>query len=322
MMNVSAAFRQGLQYHGPNAQRILFRFTNGTMISNEDIDIDSGVDFDEIFCSETDLTIGLTPSSEISFGLMNKDGHWTNFTFGTFDAYCGVLISETANGSATARRPALTLSGNILSVNGNGYLRQYELCKWGRFIAPRPAVVRKKMFDVSANDQMTLFDKDMPTKEQLGITYPITAGNMLRALCGYVGVSAVSYSFINSDLELEKEPSSFSTSTMREVVGWIAEAAGSIARFNRDGALELAWFNTTGKSYSETDYTEFEPCWYANPAITKLHIRNEDSTEELTIGSGSSGYIIQNNPFLRQDDSEDDEDDDDEGEVTTQHERT
>lgn len=302
MVNVSTAFRNAVANGNP--QRIVFQFTNGTIISNEDVSVDSGVDFHESFCSETDLTIGLTPSAEMSFVLLNDDAHWNSFTFGTFKAYIGVRLSVSSNGSAKVKRPAITISGTTMTVSGNGVSETYELCKMGTFIAPRPAVVQKKMIDIFANDQMKLFDPDMPSDSALGVTYPISAGNLLKKLCNYVGITCTSYSFLNNGLQLSARPDKFDSSTMREVVSWIAEAAGSIARFNRDGQLELVWFNTVSRTYDEGNYTMMEPAWYAVPKVDKLVIRNDDSTAEDAVGSGSNAYTIQSNPFLRVDDSE------------------
>ena len=98
-------------------------------------------------------------------------------------------------------------------------------------------------------------------------------------------------------------PEQFENATMREVLGWVAEAACSNARFNRDGLLEFFWFNTSVVTrYDEHNYSDFTPTWYATAAIDGLHIRNGDSTKEYTIGGGDNAYMIQDNPFLRQPD--------------------
>lgn len=302
MVSVSQAFKTAVANGNP--QRIVFQFDSGTIISNEDVDVESGVDFHETFCSETDLTIGLCPSSELSFNLLNDDGHWTNFLFGAFRAYIGVRLSVTANSSASVKRPTISISGTSMTVNGNGKLETYELCPLGKFIAPRPAVVQKVMIDVQANDQMCLFDADMPSDSALGgITYPVRADTLLRKICAYVGVTCESYSFLNNSLTISARPDTFDSCSMRDVVSLIAEAAGSTARFNRSGNLELVWFNTTSQTYDEGNYTSIEPTWYAVPKVNKLTIRNDDSTAESIIGSGSNAYMIQNNPFLRVDDS-------------------
>ena len=302
MVNVSQDFLNGLADPQNHPQRIVFLFGDGAIISNEDIDVDSGVDFREVFCSETDLTIGLTPSSEISFVLFNDDRIWNEYEFGTFTAYIGVRLEWEPDNSQIVRRPTITIEDNEMTVSGNGKLETYELMSLGVFIAPRPSIVLKDQIDIRANDQMTLFDEDMPSDTDLGVTYPITAGTLLQKLCTYVGVSPVTTTFTNSTLSLSSRPDSFNNSTMREVVGWIAEAACANARFNRSGLLELAWFTdvTSTKTYNEGNYTAFEPCWFESPRVSKIHIRNEDSTAEAIIGTGDVCYMIQNNPFLRQ----------------------
>ena len=301
MLTVPTGFNEAIAAGKP--QRILFAFDYlNTMVSNEDIDMDAGVDFHEIFCSETDLTIGLTPSSEISFTLFNDTGYFSSFEFGAFDAYLGVLTGSVADSTATQTgRPLIQVqtANNTFTVSRNYRTETYTYIPLGRFIAPRPAVVDIKEIAVDANDQMTLFDEDMPTAQQLNISYPITAGAMLTALCNYVGVTAASSTFLNSTMQLASEPDSFSTSTMREVIGWIAEVACANARFNRSGVLELVWLQTTTAAYNEGNYTEYSPYWYAVPQIDSLHVRNAESTTETTIGNGTNQYMIQGNPWLK-----------------------
>ena len=302
MTPVSQAFRNAVAAGAFQGVALVF---DDAIISNEDIDVEGGVDLREVFCSEQDITIGLTPSSEITFAVFNNDGHYDDFEFGTFDAYIGVLVSSVADSSAATRRPTITVNRNALSMTvvGNGATETYDLCPLGRFIAPRPAIIRKTLIDVDAYDQMTLFDETMPSASELGITYPVTAGRLLRALCEQAGVQAETYTFLNSDISLASEPSIFPNLTMREVLGYIAQAAGANARFNRMGKLEMAWLTAQNVSYDETQYTEFEPSWYETPLVDRLHVRNEDSTAETIIGSGNNTYMLQNNPFLRQEDT-------------------
>ena len=86
---------------------------------------------------------------------------------------------------------------------------------------------------------------------------------------------------------------------MRDVIGWIAEAAGSNARFDRDGYLVMDWLHTnTGQVYAETDYSEFQPYWYQTPRVDKLYNRRTADGDEKIRGNGSEGYLIQDNPLL------------------------
>ena len=182
--------------------------------------------------------------------------------------------------------------------------RTYELefHVQGDIIDPQPADDPDRASTIDANDQMTLFDEEMPSKTALNITYPITLYNLAAAMCSYLGVTLKDSSWLNSTLSVTKEPKQFDGATMREVLGWIAEAGCSNARFDRNGLLEFVWFSTVNKTYDENDYTEFTPAWYETAAIDGLHIRNADSTSEFTVGTGDNAYMIQDNPFLRQSD--------------------
>ena len=407
MITPSEAFRTAYANGAP--QRMAFRFTNGTIVSNEDIDIEAGVSFNEIFCSETDLAIGLCPSSEISFTLLNDDGYYNNFTYGQFTAYLGVLTGTTIttnssttptpettqtsndwrtaptnvkavlsadgtkaviswtgndlctgyaiyeqlasgykvvgtvtgadittyttkaledgthifyvkprNGSAVGNasetvsvtigggdssRPVITINGETMTVSGNGKVETYAIIPMGTFIALKPSIVDKVEIAITANDLMTLFEQDMPSATALGISYPVTAKDLLDAMCEFVGVETTADTFINSTLTLSTDPSTDGDKTMREVLSWIAEIACANARFNRAGKLELVWLNQVDKSYDESAYTQYESAWYEAGTISKLHTRNADSTAESTLGSGTQGYMIQDNPFLRIDDT-------------------
>lgn len=279
-----------------NPQRVLLEFTakpDGTayspsvQFSNEDLVITSGLQLSAEFNSATDLEIGLCPSAEIRFSMWNTEGQLLEFEFGTFTAYLGARID---NGTPEAGAKTKTFTEH-------GTQALYEFAPLGTFIAHRPDIVVKKIIDVDANDQMTLFDTNMPT---LNVTYPTTLSGLATALCNQVGVTLKSSSFLNSEITVEAEPEQFENATMREVIGWIAEAAGSIARFDRNGQLEFAWFSTANKTYDEHNYSEYTPSWYETQAIDGLHIRNADSTAEYTYGAGNNAYMIQDNPFLRQ----------------------
>ena len=282
-----------------NPQRVLFEFTHdpdGTAynptvcFSNEDILITDGVRLREEFNPDTDLSIGQCPSAEISFEMLNNVGQIAGFEFGTFTAWLGARIDSGTPASGAKTK----------TFTENGVSRLYEFSPLGTFIAQRPDVVMQKTISVDANDQMTLFDVDMPSNTDLNITFPITLYNLTSAMCSYVGVTLKPSSWLNSDISVAKRPDGFDSATMREVLKWVAEAACSIARFARDGELEFKWWGSSVKTYDENNYSEFSATWYETEAIDGLHIRNADSTTEFTVGTDDNPYLIQDNPFLKQ----------------------
>lgn len=295
MYTVSQTLQTAINNGTP--QRVLLEFTDANAVfSNEDVLVSSGVELDELFNSETDLTIGLCPSAEIRFDMLNDAGQLDDFTFGKFKAWLGARI-DSGTPSASAKTKTFT---------GGEQPGLYEFTPLGLFIAERPAVVRKKILSITANDQMQLFDVDMPDATALNVTYPITMGNLFAAMCAYAGVQQYDTTkALNMGLVINEEPEKFTSATMRDVLGWIAEAACCIARFDRDGVLEMAWFSnlTNTATYDEHTCSDFSPYWYAAKGIDGLHIRNADSTEEYTYGTGTNAYLIQDNPFLRQADA-------------------
>ena len=151
---------------------------------------------------------------------------------------------------------------------------------------------------MTCHDRMVKFEKDMPTAEQRGISYPVTVRTLFERLCNYFEVPYRTSSFANSGATVN-DSDNFRSSTARTVLGWIAEAAGSNARFDRDGYLVMYWIHPTGISVNESGYTEFLPYWYETPKVNKLYNRDTSVGEDIIYGSGNNGYLIQNNPLLR-----------------------
>lgn len=189
-------------------------------------------------------------------------------------------------------------SSRILFIYEAGVRERYEFVPLGTFIADRPDVPDQIRVSMTCYDRMQKFEKDMPDAGTLGISYPTTLGTLFVKMCEYVGVPYRTASFLNSGATIDSEPEAFENATMRTVLGWIAEAAASNARFDRDGYLIMDWLRTTSQLYNENDYSEFEPFWYETQKIDKLYSRDTTAGEDTTVGSGNVGYLIQNNPFI------------------------
>jgi len=192
----------------------------------------------------------------------------------------------------------LNTSTRILKVYGDGKTETYEFVPLGMFIAERPDSPDKISIDLSCHDRMEKFDKDMPDTAALGITYPTTIGTLFTKLCTYAGVPYRTATFMNSTATVSKMPEQFKNANMRTVIGWIAEAAGSNAGFDRDGYLVLKWLTSTGQTFDENGYSSCVPKYYTTPTVTKLYKRNTSGGNDVTVGSGNSGYLIQDNPLM------------------------
>lgn len=372
-----------------NDQKILMIFSD-LVLTGEDIDIDTGLEFDDTFNSDEDLTIGKALSNELRFTVFNDNRLLNSYKFGEFIATIGVYIGESEyerrgnvwisttyakytglttypyllrNDVAVASPPNFSVvsllsydgkvwafgpsgqcacyndktgakvnwslnkfmrdkvtrwAGNgyvydggipassvkekksrILKIYSDGVMKRYEFVPLGVFTADRPKVPNRISIDFECYDRMQKFEDDMPEAGELGISYPISIGGLFKALCDHVKVPYRTDTFLNSEAAISEEPDDFDSVTMRTVMAWIAEAAASVARFDRDGYLVMDWIKDTNQSYDEGSYSECLPTWYETKKIDALCVRDTSENDDEVYGTGTNAYLIQDNPLIR-----------------------
>lgn len=381
MYNASNAFHTAV---ANGAHQIALLIFSDAVFTNDDINVSVGIEFNDYFNTEEDLTIGTALSNEISFNLFNDNGLLDNYEFGDFLAtigaqtatdtvtdngiqvqsgshtyiasrtqpylkrdgnavasqpgspvksmlfydgyvYCylesnGVAVYRDSNG---AKQNAMTLNtfmraqmakwagkgisynktSRILRIRKGTEQRTYEFVPLGWFHAERPNVPTVNELHFTCYDWMQKFEEDMPPASDLELTYPCTIGNLYKKMCDYLRVSYRTSTFINSTAEITKKPEQFDTATMRDVLQWIAGAAGSVARFSRDGVLIMDWVRNTNQVIDEHGYSEFNPYWYTTKKVTKLYNRASDGSYDTSYKPDPEAeeepYLIQDNPLLQ-----------------------
>lgn len=379
MYAASNAFHEAVADGEPQMALLIF---DDAVFTNDDIDVEKGIEFNDYFNAEEDLSIGQALSNELSFAIFNDEGLLDNYEFGDFLATIGVKIDSTTvseagvvqasstshtyvaytsspylkrDGVAVSSQPA-SIVKSILIYDGKVYcklandtikvykdsngteqsytannfmlaqmdkwagkgifynkstrilqewegttLDTYEFVPLGYFTAERPNIPAVNEINFTCYDYMQKFEPDMPSDSELNISYPITIGNLFVAMCNYAGVQYRTSTFINSTATISKRLDDFDSVTMRDVLQWIAEAAGSNARFDRDGYLIMDWLRTTQQQFDENNYVEFNPYWYKTKQIQQL--QNKASNGEYKYIRGSTGnvngYLIQDNPLLK-----------------------
>lgn len=382
MYPASNAFHEAVA--NGNEQMALMIFDD-CVFTNDDINIASGINFNDTFNAQDDISIGQTLSNSISFSVFNDNELLNSYEFGKFTATLGVKLGTDSyqqlapvvintnqaqyfgnseppylirNGEPVSVQPAFHVrsmlgyagkvwvfselgqfavyddktgvnitaghklntfmqnkaigwsgkgifynkDSRILFIYAGGFRDRYEFVPLGVFRADRPNNPGVHEIGLSCFDLMQDAERDMPSASVLGITYPTTIGTLFTALCNYIGVAHGTKNFLNEDATITKEPDDFENATVRTVLGWIAEAACSNAKFSRDGALCLEWLKQTTQTYNESGYSKFEPYWYETKKISRLYVRdtsdNSETIDEMT-GSGSDHYLIQDNPLMR-----------------------
>ena len=376
MYAASAAFHTAVANSEPQIALLVFA---DAIFSNPDIRVDTGIQFDDYFNTEEDISIGQALSNEIRFSLFNDARLLNDYEFGEFKAMVGVRIGTGtytgttvctcfdgdvawrgrnsspyltranvavssqpsfpvrsigildgkvyafgANGQCKVYNAAgeaisgtinpfmqnkvkgwngygfnLNTSTNLLTIYTDRQSETYEFVPLGVFVADRPDSPDQIEVGIQCNDRMMKFEKDMPSNAELGISFPITIGTLFEKLCAYVNVPYRTSTFINSTATVNSRPDGFDNASMRTVIGWIAEAAGANAGFDRDGYLVMKWLNSTELVINESGYSECVPVWYTVQAADKIYNRTTSGGGDLTYGTGDRGYLIQDNPLLK-----------------------
>ncbi len=241
----------------------------------------------------------LNASTLYFFGPNNErgSGEW-------FDGVYTDLGEPYIRPNAERKIPSLVKGCRGLVLDGDTHIEYtagvrsvWEYVPLGVFTARRPSVVRTKVVQIEASDDMSKFDVPMPVLDES--LFPMTIGDLLSFLAKKMRVNLATKTFLNSDLVIPSKPDAFADATAREVLGWIAQAACSYARVSRTYFLELVWFAEVERTLTPADYSEFTPCEYEVAPVLKVQVRNADSDAEDIAGDGDNTYLIQDNPLLK-----------------------
>ena len=209
--------------------------TNGTLLVNAVGDTDSngriaerGVIFNNYFNPDKNIQIGACVSSEVSMTLLNLDGALDNFTFGRCKIYLDVY--DEANSA-------------------------WLNCPMGVYLIEQPIGTAGKKIDVHGFDQMQLLDTEAtwwnPNDWSAGST-SLTA--MLDIFAHAADIPIKTESWMD-DIYYSYSPFRKSNPTNREILEKVAEYAGAMAYFDRDGQLTMRWFTNAESGTAQVTYT-------------------------------------------------------------------
>ena len=250
----------------------------GGAIRGSDIAVTGGgFVYTSVLNGDNDFTVGRAVSAQIETTLVNDSGKFTDYDFNRlFSVSLSILTNPEAE-SETDKYTEISL---------------------GVFQGERPEKVRGKLIEFRLYDLMTMCD--ISAEEFItSLTFPTTLGAIYTSLCNFVGLTPSQTSgFTNSTKNFTANPFSSAGYTAREVLAWIAEAAGCYARMDEDGKVELIEFGTFAHKVLLTDRFEMSENEFVVPQIGKLEVYNSYGDQLVTAGTGSNTYVISDNPFL------------------------
>ena len=361
---------------GITPQNVILAFDRLFFSGNDGDFTESGVIFNDYFCTADDLTFGEAPSATVSFSVFSDNGSLASFQYGDAQAYFGVQTSTTSfsmpsgdncyisygghtyEGKDTGLYIDGTLSADI-SVPVTGLLlvddllyvigygdsivrdiaqntvsayapnrfivqkfsngksavfdgstaivwkadtkEEWEYIPMGKYQVKKPSQNLADIVKITdAHDYMTLFDADA-TEFLDSISYPTTIGDIYEDLCDFVGVSyATPVNFTGSDVSLSESPFPETSTTLRQILKWIAEKAYCVAHFDREGVLELRWLSGSVVEEITADnvvWNSADIAEYITSRVTNA-ILKDTSGMTVTFDSGDNPYVIAGNPFI------------------------
>lgn len=118
-----------------------------------------------------------------------------------------------------------------------------------------------------------------------------------------ITISGTSQSFTNADMQFTALPAFGTTTTCRDILSYIAEASGNVARFDRDGVLTLRWYGTLAvDALTEHDIAMngYDKAEYITPVVDQITSKLANG-EIYNEGSGNNVYTILANSLLASD---------------------
>lgn len=266
--------------------------TNGVLLkadpadtdSNALIDSSSGLSITEAFNKDTEYGVGSAASYTISCSFLNLNDALSGFDFGKCKIYLDAYDS----------------------VN-----EVWVPCPLGVFFFEVPVKRRVRIISATGYDQMSLLETIADTWWN-GLDWPggLTIENIIQLLVGTLGIhlnANALTNIVNGSLSFTEAPFKSVERTYRDILQFIAEATGTIAVFDRDGALNFRWFSeaqiggTTVEINVDSPNTtclSIDAAEYTVPAIDQLVVKASDLDVGAAVGSGDNQYAIMNNPFM------------------------
>lgn len=225
----------------------------------------------------------------------------TNFPLKKEDFYLdGNGIVDSADSSSFPVGVAIEKTATISLVNDEGQFSGYsfnravfaiymnlelsdgkvETFKRGSFIVCKKPAVDEEI-NLTLLDYMSKTDKSYETN----LTFPCTAGEVLRDCCQACGISLGDAAFTNDDFRVMQKPTS---TTYRAVIGMVAALAGGNARIDENDLLRIVTYQEAPKVVKlvETPWLDTQGNSICDTEGNQIIMTREDATIGLDLSEG------------------------------------
>lgn len=221
-------------------------------LKKEDFYLDGNGIVDSADSSSFPVGVAIEKTATIS--LVNDEGQFSGYSFNraVFAIYMNLELSD----------------GKV------------ETFKRGSFIVCKKPAVDEEI-NLTLLDYMSKTDKSYETN----LTFPCTAGEVLRDCCQACGISLGDAAFTNDDFRVMQKPTS---TTYRAVIGMVAALAGGNARIDENDLLRIVTYQTAPKVVElvETPWLDTKGNSICDTEGNQIIMTREDATIGLDLSEG------------------------------------
>lgn len=215
MINTSIEYQKAILDNHFFTARIICTLKNGTQLKFDETNLRAdGVKISDAVSGTNNFEIGTAITNQLTLSIYNENDAFSDYDFTNAEIKTWI---------------GLKLESGI------------EWLKKGVFIASDPTTT-PDVITIKALDNMSKFDKVYDGK----LTFPATLQKIVQYCCLQCGVALADSLFDNYTYEVHTNPLKASENvTYRAIIAYCALLAGCYARCNRDGKLELNWYDRT-----------------------------------------------------------------------------
>lgn len=274
MINVSSEFKEIMMQRQDFKENAEVTFSDGTVLQLEEKDFSISNNGVVDSADANAVPIGTAICRNIQIELLNDDDHLEKYDF--YGAKVRLYLT-------------FELSNTV------------EKIEFGTFTVTEPESYGTTVA-VNAADDMYKANTAYSTE----LSFPATAGAVLRDACSRCNILMGTTSFLHDDFQIQTKPSG--DYTFRQVIGYIAMIACGNARINRSGKLEILTYNldfsrechnlTEWKNLTTDTSDIIITGIQTTRKVKKTEGENETEVEE-TVRAGSEGYMLTvSNPLV------------------------
>lgn len=247
---------------------------NGTHLSLNNHDVmEGGLEVEDSTSDSGKFQVGAAIINQLTLKLNNFEGKFNGYNFdgAVIKPFVGLVVKKDWHGDTV------------------------EYVPMGVYTVDDPSAAGS-IITITALDNMAKLD--IPYSKS-SLSYPATLKRIAEDACAVAGVVLVGEDFLNSSYVVAKRPTD-KDMTCREILSYIAQLAGCFARCNRNGEVEVRWYEGSTSLYNVG--TGSTSCTVAifDTIITGVEITGNDDAKTV-YKSGTEDYAIsiKDNPLAQ-----------------------